>query len=270
VRHLDCCCNCWSRWFTVCLQWPRRRCARLIGAKMVNKAAHATTRAAHVASKLKKKAEDRKAGGNASPSRSDRKVTIEEPHRARMESPTSDRARMESPRGDVMPVTAGSSEAMAVAPGYRIETRIIDPAFKKKVVKEPDSFEALMHSVTNGGEASKSRSSLTDPNRRRSSVGLAAAFSSAGDGDATTVFRRQSNELRERLRKANRGLLNPTSPRMQAWDMVTLGLLFYTATITPYEVCFMWADTKRDALWIVNWGVNLLFITVRPTRRTHP
>jgi hypothetical protein len=232
-----------------------------------------------MASKLKKKAEDRKAGDNASPSRSDRaspsrsdrKVTIEEPHRARMESPTSDRARMESPRGDVVPVTAGSSEAMAVAPGYRIETRIIDPAFKKKVVKEPDSFEALMHSVTNaGGEASQSRSSLTDPNRRRSSVGLAAAFSSAGDGDATTVFRRQSNELRERLRKANRGLLNPTSPRMQAWDMVTLGLLFYTATITPYEVCFMWADTKRDALWIVNWGVNLLFITVRPTRRTHP
>eukprot|EP00966_Prymnesium_polylepis_P134229 3102693-Prymnesium_polylepis.1 len=33
------------------------------------------------------------------------------------------------------------------------------------------------------------------------------------------------NKLKRRLSKMNRGLLNPFSPRMQRWDMVTLTTL---------------------------------------------
>ena len=50
--------------------------------------------------------------------------------------------------------------------------------------------------------------------------------------------------LEERLRRMDRGLVNPNSPAMQYWDMMTLFAMFFTATVTPYEVCVIWTDSK--------------------------
>lgn len=66
--------------------------------------------------------------------------------------------------------------------------------------------------------------------------------------------------LKIRLKHSNRMLLNPRSKFMQYWDFVTLAALFFTATVTPYEVCMMWAATKVDALFIVNYMINFVFI----------
>ena len=74
-------------------------------------------------------------------------------------------------------------------------------------------------------------------------------------------FRDEAERLRYRLYKANRFLINPNTRQMQYWDILMLGLLLYTATVTPYEVCMMW-DTKLfgSPLYVINWIVNALFI----------
>ena len=48
--------------------------------------------------------------------------------------------------------------------------------------------------------------------------------------------------LQHRLHRNNRLLLNPRSVLMQYWDFCPLSALFFTATVTPYEVAFL--DTK--------------------------
>ena len=76
--------------------------------------------------------------------------------------------------------------------------------------------------------------------------------------------------LKGRLRSMGRGLLDPRSKLMQYWDFFTLSALFFTSTITPYEVCLMWEETKfadpnwatppNGPLFVINWIVNLIFM----------
>lgn len=94
-----------------------------------------------------------------------------------------------------------------------------------------------------------------------------------GDGakprlpDASTL-RFDVEALQLRLRTMNRMLLNPLSPRMQRWDMCTLTALAFTATVTPYEVCFIWKEAKfydpidewATPLFFINWIVNIIFM----------
>jgi len=82
------------------------------------------------------------------------------------------------------------------------------------------------------------------------------------------VLKRDVNILHERLSKIGRGLLNPRSQMMQYWDFATLSALFFTATVTPYEVCMMWEEQSFETLiesgmlplFIANWIVNSIFI----------
>ena len=85
------------------------------------------------------------------------------------------------------------------------------------------------------------------------------------------VMTRDVELLKGRIKKMNNGLLNPRSKFMQYWDFFTLSALFYTATITPYEVCLLWEEPKFaippgqkgtwcTALFFFNWYVNIIFI----------
>ena len=79
---------------------------------------------------------------------------------------------------------------------------------------------------------------------------------------------RDSKLLSDRLSNMDKGLLKPTGKLMTYWDFFTLSALFFTATVTPYEVCLMWETvTWNDgaAVWltplfVVNTIVNLIFM----------
>lgn len=74
--------------------------------------------------------------------------------------------------------------------------------------------------------------------------------------------------LQHRLHRNNRLLLNPRSVLMQYWDFCTLSALFFTATVTPYEVCMLWEEPKfaqgvtawATPLFLFNWVVNVIFM----------
>jgi hypothetical protein len=62
-------------------------------------------------------------------------------------------------------------------------------------------------------------------------------------------------------------LLHPASAFMRRWDVVTLVLLAFTATVTPFEVCFLdpvidvhdglfWVDRLVDLLFAVDVAIN--------------
>lgn len=108
---------------------------------------------------------------------------------------------------------------------------------------EPMAYDELLTGLT--GNASASTTEL-DPNVLKRDVGI----------------------LHDRLSRMGRGLLNPRSKMMQYWDFATLSALFFTATVTPFEVCMMWEEQSFDTLissgglplFIVNWIVNGIFI----------
>ena len=76
--------------------------------------------------------------------------------------------------------------------------------------------------------------------------------------------------LKARLQKHDRGLLNPRGKLMQYWDFFTLSALFFTSTVTPYEVAFLWEEPKffdppeKIGAWmplfVINILVNLVFM----------
>eukprot|EP00966_Prymnesium_polylepis_P194338 4505110-Prymnesium_polylepis.1 len=85
-----------------------------------------------------------------------------------------------------------------------------------------------------------------------------------GGGKASKLnkeaVQRDAGILNKRLKRINRMLLDPNSKKMQYWDFVTIFALFFTAILTPYEVCMLWAPTEVDALFIVNYFVNSIFM----------
>ena len=66
------------------------------------------------------------------------------------------------------------------------------------------------------------------------------------------------HKLNRRIKNMNAFLLDPKSKFMQTWDFFTLSALFFTLTVTPFEVALL--ETKFDWLFILNWLVNLVFI----------
>jgi len=65
---------------------------------------------------------------------------------------------------------------------------------------------------------------------------------------------------RQALVHERHALIHPASLFMRRWDIVTLVLLAFTATVTPFEVCFLNPDVDlRDGLFWVDRLVDLLF-----------
>jgi len=54
-------------------------------------------------------------------------------------------------------------------------------------------------------------------------------------------------------------ILDPTSKRMQQWDVIMMLLLLYTATITPFEIAFLVTDPE-SLLFFINRVVDACFI----------
>lgn len=88
-----------------------------------------------------------------------------------------------------------------------------------------------------------------------------------------------SESMRKRTKEAiSRGkgflVIDPrTTKWLQLWDMVMIVALFFTATVTPFEVAFLEEDTDlsdgANKLWIVNRVVDgLFFIDVLIIRNT--
>lgn len=139
------------------------------------------------------------------------------------------------------PSSPGSPPTVG-APHYKVESRVVDTKIKRKRVEPPADYDELMLKVTAGRV----------PIRNELLEGVARD---------PVGFHGEANRLRARLKKSNKGLIDPNAKHMQYWDLTMLVLLFYTATVTPFEVCMMWRATQRDGLWVLNWIVNLLFIT---------
>jgi len=137
-----------------------------------------------------------------------------------------------------------------------------------------------------GGPERQSSSDQSPRSRRmstRSSVRMGSFKSGSyeeiiaqiGSGTSSRAFdsldpelmARDSKLLAERLANMDKGLLKPTGKLMTYWDFFTLGALFFTATITPYEVCLMWAspmwkdgpEVWLDWLFVSNILIALIF-----------
>jgi len=74
------------------------------------------------------------------------------------------------------------------------------------------------------------------------------------------VLKEDCKRLEVRLKTMETCLLNPRTKRMQYWDFVILVAMFFTSTVTPYEVCFIWEAEHFDALFFVNIIVNMVFV----------
>jgi hypothetical protein len=55
------------------------------------------------------------------------------------------------------------------------------------------------------------------------------------------------------------------TPFIRYWDLFTVTLLMYTATVTPVEVAFL--STKLDGLFILNRIIDCAFLVVRCARQ---
>jgi hypothetical protein len=63
----------------------------------------------------------------------------------------------------------------------------------------------------------------------------------------------------EEMNKEGRGLINPRASLVWKLDLVMVVLLFFTASVTPYEVCFL-EQKQVDALFFINRVVDLGFL----------
>ncbi|KAJ3157239.1 hypothetical protein HDU89_002651 [Geranomyces variabilis] len=54
-------------------------------------------------------------------------------------------------------------------------------------------------------------------------------------------------------------LLDLTSPFLKRWDMLSLLLLFFTASVTPFETAFIASSSNIDILFLVNRLVDIIF-----------
>ena len=101
-------------------------------------------------------------------------------------------------------------------------------------------FEQLVTQHGGGGALKH----LRDANRFRSFKGDASAAERA-------EFARDTVRLRSRIRRQNRGLLNPRGAFVQYWDMLLILNLFYTTFVTPFEVGLN-LPTELNALLVLN------------------
>lgn len=70
--------------------------------------------------------------------------------------------------------------------------------------------------------------------------------------------------LRSKLARMERRTVNPTGWKMLLWDRTMLLAMFWTATLTPFEIGFMSASSPDDAydwaLFLCNRVIDLIFI----------
>ena len=57
-------------------------------------------------------------------------------------------------------------------------------------------------------------------------------------GDFTTL-QTDIRKARRRMRAQKKCLLDPKAIYLQLWDLLVVCCLLYTATVTPYEICFL-------------------------------
>jgi len=72
------------------------------------------------------------------------------------------------------------------------------------------------------------------------------------------TFKAEVELTRASLRPEGGFVLDPSSVLMRKWDLVTLGALLFTATVTPYEVAVL--ATKLNTLFVVNRVVDAVFV----------
>lgn len=125
-----------------------------------------------------------------------------------------------------------------------------------------------------GNEVVSRSTSRTQPEPRAKPSSYDELMAEMGGGSSEVqdldpeVMNKDVALLQNRMRNMGKGLINPRGKMMMYWDFFTLGALFFTATITPYEVCMMWAEKKYtdpteewlDWLFITNIFINLIFI----------
>ena len=75
---------------------------------------------------------------------------------------------------------------------------------------------------------------------------------------ALSQFHADARKLTRRLRRMWAGLLNPASKKMENWDAVLIGVMLYTAFVTPCELAFV-RQPAVNALFWCNQAVNLVF-----------
>ena len=148
------------------------------------------------------------------------------------------------------------------------------------------------------------RRTSTNPTIQGSSAWLQKLASEVGQNDTSLVpppnvvaldpdvLARDIQKLYARLRKLESWLLDPHSKYMQYWDFVILSAMFFTSTVTPYEVhsrrcravapwcrlvamppsllpyctpgcaqvCLIWQPSTFDILFWINLVVNIIFV----------
>jgi potassium voltage-gated channel Eag-related subfamily H protein 7 len=70
-------------------------------------------------------------------------------------------------------------------------------------------------------------------------------------------FSKEVDAMKVHLRQGGGWVIDPNSPFMRKWDLVTIVALFFTATITPYEVALL--TTQLNFLFVVNRLIDLVF-----------
>jgi|TARA_B110001469_G_C9390821_1_gene201716 hypothetical protein len=61
------------------------------------------------------------------------------------------------------------------------------------------------------------------------------------------------SDMEEQLKKKPCYIINPTSPGMNVWDIVTALALIFTGLVTPFEVGFLSsAESPLEALFLIN------------------
>ena len=69
-----------------------------------------------------------------------------------------------------------------------------------------------------------------------SKMGSGGGERTSGTALVATDLKSDVDKLNRRMKNMNRCLIDPRSKFMQIWDFFTLGALFFTLIVTPYEV----------------------------------
>jgi potassium voltage-gated channel Eag-related subfamily H protein 7 len=125
-----------------------------------------------------------------------------------------------------------------------------------KVVPEGNGPDKPVATAVNAGQRERQSSTVLKAEaleRFKEKHSSTTNLRSSSIDDVATV-----KEMFEKLQRAKMWTLDPNSGAMKRWDGIMLGLLMFTATVTPYEVAFL--ETKIDQLFVINRLVDCGFI----------
>jgi len=120
------------------------------------------------------------------------------------------------------------------------------------------STKSLSERKLSGGPATRG---MFHGLRKMSAGGAATSITemSANNSRAKrqAIFSKEVDAMKVVLRQGGGWVIDPNSPFMRQWDLVTIVALFFTATITPYEVALL--TTQLNFLFVVNRLIDLVF-----------